>query len=30
MFSMHLKEVFYNLEKLWSDAPLVDLTDWLD
>ncbi|HJG22427.1 MULTISPECIES: ribosome silencing factor [Enterococcus] len=21
---------FYNLEKLWSDAPLVDLTDWLD
>ncbi|ASV95773.1 ribosome silencing factor [Enterococcus durans] len=21
---------FYNLERLWSDAPLVDLTDWLD
>ncbi|GKT02525.1 ribosomal silencing factor RsfS [Furfurilactobacillus sp. OKN36] len=20
---------FYNLEKLWSDAPLVDLNDWL-
>lgn len=21
---------FYNLEKLWSDAPLVDLTHWID
>ncbi len=20
---------FYNLEKLWSDAPLVDLTSWV-
>lgn len=20
----------YNLEKLWSDAPLVDLTDWVE
>ncbi|MFV0558117.1 MAG: ribosome silencing factor [Enterococcus sp.] len=20
---------FYNLEKLWSDAPLVDLKDWI-
>lgn len=19
---------YYNLEKLWADAPLVDLTDW--
>lgn len=21
---------FYNLEKLWSDAPLVDLHAWVD
>ncbi|MHC5267958.1 ribosome silencing factor [Enterococcus sp. LJL98] len=21
---------FYNLEKLWSDAPLVSITDWID
>ena len=21
---------FYNLEKLWSDAPLVNIEDWLD
>ncbi|OJG17610.1 iojap-like ribosome-associated protein [Enterococcus canis] len=21
---------FYNLEKLWSDAPLVNLTEWVD
>ncbi|MFS1189119.1 ribosome silencing factor [Enterococcus lactis] len=21
---------FYTLEKLWSDAPLVDLSEWLD
>ena len=20
---------FYNLEKLWSDAPLVEITDWI-
>lgn len=20
---------FYNLEKLWSDAPLVNITDWV-
>lgn len=21
---------FYNLEKLWADAPLVSITDWID
>ncbi|MBV7389920.1 MULTISPECIES: ribosome silencing factor [Enterococcus] len=21
---------FYNLEKLWSDAPLVNISNWLD
>ena len=21
---------FYNLEKLWSEAPMVDLTNWID
>lgn len=21
---------FYNLEKLWSDAPLVAISDWID
>lgn len=26
----HSEREFYNLEKLWSDAPLVNLTDWLD
>lgn len=24
------ERTFYNLEKLWSDAPLVNLTAWID
>ncbi|MGM0215688.1 ribosome silencing factor [Enterococcus sp. AZ109] len=26
----HSEREFYNLEKLWSDAPLVNIEAWLD
>jgi ribosome-associated protein len=26
----HSERSFYNLEKLWSDAPLLNITEWID
>ncbi|MFD2728298.1 ribosome silencing factor [Enterococcus camelliae] len=26
----HSERSFYNLEKLWSNAPLLNITEWID